>query len=124
MKQGAKCPQCGETFSKLKDWGCPHCKTKLVLVATKVGQRTINQYVLKDPPKPVVVAESNPGFIFGSINAVKLEDKKWAVYVCLRVQKVVCPECSKAALWFPDITNGSLSHKCDCKAITEYYFRL
>lgn len=125
MKQGAKCPECGETFSKLKNWACPHCKTPLTLVQEKEGQRTKNRYVLTNKPKEEVKPTEVDHFIYGSINIIQTGERAWEVYIALLVQTLFCPNCRRAALWYPDIKKGSLSHKCEkCKHITEYYFRL
>lgn len=124
MKQGANCPQCGGQFSKLKNRKCPHCGVGLTLRSYKEGQKQVNQYVLTEPPKEAVEPITTDGFIFGRLNSVK-GDKEWVVYVSLLVQTLYCPECGRAALWFPDLRGGSVSHKCDkCKTITVYKFKL
>lgn len=125
MKQGVNCPACGESFSKLKKWACPHCQTPLTLVQEKVGQKNVNRYILTRPPKEDTPNRDVDHFVFGTINAVREEEQRWAVYVSLLVQTLYCPNCGRAAIWYPDIRQGNLSHKCDkCKHITVYYFRL
>ena len=123
-KQGAKCPSCGGSFSKLKDYKCPHCRVGLTLIQVKEGQTTKNRYVLTNPPVEAIPLPEPDHFIFGNITQEKQGDI-WQVYVSVLVSQLLCPECGTSAFWFPHFKNGHVSHKCHkCKTTTVFYFKL
>lgn len=125
MKQGAKCPKCGGTFTKLKDYACPLCGEALILKRIKEGQTTKNVYALKNvevkvelPPLP------ENKWVFGTVKAYQ-EGEGWGVYVGVLLPYLTCPECKKKAFFSPTMREGSLSHKCDrCKTVTVYHFKV
>lgn len=126
MKQGAKCPQCGGTFTKLNNYKCPLCETPLKLRRIKEGQTTKNVYVLIEQPKPEPVM-SRPAitYIFGSVNAIEIENKKWHVYIATLLDALYCPNCKRKVIHNPTIRTGKFDHKCDrCNTITTYFFNI
>jgi uncharacterized paraquat-inducible protein A len=121
----AKCPNCGESFGRLKGGKCPFCEAELIRTRKKEGKLNISRYELarsiavetKEPEEEENLFFQSPG-----VKIYKTGDKKYTAYFNVYVERVVCPECRLMA-FKPKLMEGEVEHKCNrCKAITMFIF--